>query len=121
MEESGRQLGETPQVVVSWAEKMQGLNGGGLLVPGKVLEDGFVESRMRLEFPNGEEREPVITIGQEVLEAMNGLWKNCMIVKVLGRHITISTINRKLRKLWKPRGGMFVVDLPRQFFMVRFD
>lgn len=35
-----------------------------------------------MEFPNGEDGEPVIMIGHEVLEAMNGLWKRCMIVKV---------------------------------------
>ncbi|EOA32085.1 hypothetical protein CARUB_v10015332mg, partial [Capsella rubella] len=76
---------------------------------------------MRLEFPNGVHGEPVITVGQEVVEAMNGLYKQCMIVNVLGRHVTVESFNRKLRELWKPTGGMCVVDLPRQFFMVMFD
>lgn len=63
----------------------------------------------------------MITIGEEVLEAMNGLWKRCMIVKVIGRHISIAVLSRKLRELWKPRGAMYVMDLPRQFFMIRFE
>lgn len=44
-----------------------------------------------------------------------------MIVKVLWRKIAISVLNRKLRELWKTKGGMYVMDLPRQFFMIRFD
>lgn len=73
-----------------------------------------------MEFTNGEDGEPVITIGSEVLEAMKGLWKQCMIVRVLGRNVPISVLSRKLREMWNPKGGMHVLDLPRQFFMVRF-
>lgn len=75
---------------------------------------------MCLEFPDGDDGEPVITIGEEVLTAMNGLWKNCMIVKALGRSVPIAVMNRKLKAMWKPRREIYVLDLPRQFFMVRF-
>lgn len=44
-----------------------------------------------------------------------------MMVKILGRHITIEALNRKLRHLWKPKCEMAVLDLPRQLFMVRSD
>ena len=86
-----------------------------------VLDDEFVTARISVEFPDGEDGEPVITIGQEVMDAMRGLWKRCMIVKVLGRNISIAVVSRKLRKLWKPKGVMHVMDLPRHFFMVRFE
>lgn len=76
---------------------------------------------MKVEFQDGEGGKPVVTIDQEVLTAMNGMWKQCMIVKVLGRHVPIAALRRKLRELWKRKGGMYVVDLPRQFFFVRFD
>ncbi|KFK31800.1 hypothetical protein AALP_AA6G160500 [Arabis alpina] len=85
-----------------------------------VLEEGFVLERLSVEFPNGVDGEPEITIGEEVLTAMNGLWKRCMIVKVLGRNIPVAVLSKKLRELWKPQVSMFVMDLPRQFFMVRF-
>ncbi|KAG7583528.1 hypothetical protein ISN44_As08g030360 [Arabidopsis suecica] len=51
--EKGRPPGEPPDGHVSWVKKVMGSDG-----------------------------EPVIMIGHEVLEAMNGLWKRCMIVKV---------------------------------------
>ncbi|KAL8152862.1 hypothetical protein V2J09_010622 [Rumex salicifolius] len=62
-----------------------------------------------------------MVIGQEVLEAMTGLWKNCTYVKVLGRSMPLPLLDRKLREVWKSKGAMSVVDLPRHFFLVHFD
>ncbi|CAL9226597.1 unnamed protein product [Arabidopsis halleri] len=78
MDDDGRPPGITEGESVSWVAKVQESNGGGIPVPEKILADEFVTSRMRLEFPNGDEGEPVITIGQEVLEAMNGLYRQCL-------------------------------------------
>lgn len=119
--ERDRPPGDPPDGRGSWVEKVVGNVGGGMMRPENVLNDDFVRERMGLEFPDGEDGEPVVTIEREVLEAMNGLWKRCMIVKVLGRNISISVVSRKLRELWKPKGAMHVMDLPRHFFMVRFD
>jgi len=92
-----------------------------MLAPTDVLSDEFVRARLSLTFPDGEDGEPLIIIGLEVFEAMNSLWKNCMLVKVLGRSVPIAVLSKKLRELWKPIGAMHVVDLPRQYFMVRFE
>lgn len=43
-----------------------------------------------------------------------------MIVKVLGRKVSVAVLSKRLRELWKPEGTMYVLDLPRNFFMVRF-
>lgn len=119
--ERGRPPGDPPDAPGSWVGKVTGGGVGGRLAPKMLIDDNFVGERMQVAFPDGEDGEPVITIGEEVLEAMNGLWKRCMIVKVLGRNIAISVLTKKLRELWKPQGGMYVMDLPRQFFMVRFN
>ncbi|KAG2247637.1 hypothetical protein Bca52824_087265 [Brassica carinata] len=121
MGEKGRPPGEPPDAPVSWVRKVVCCNVGGMPVPEEVVDEEFVESRLRLEFPNGEDGEPVITIEEEVLTAMNSLWKRCMIVRVLGRNVPLPSVSRRLRELWKPKGAMFVMDLPRQFFMVRFE
>ncbi|EOA28792.1 hypothetical protein CARUB_v10025024mg, partial [Capsella rubella] len=121
MEESGRPPGVGLIPLLTYAEKVQSSAGGGRPIPEKVLDEEFVASRMRLEFPNGDDGEGVVTIGQEVISAMTSLWKNCMIVKVLGRNVPLAPLLRKLRELWAPKGGMTVIDLPRQFFLVRFE
>ncbi|EOA18505.1 hypothetical protein CARUB_v10007057mg, partial [Capsella rubella] len=119
--EKSRPPGDPPDAPGSWAQKVKGSHGGGMRMPEEVLDAAFVKSRVRLEFPNGEDGEPFITIGAEIIEAMHGLWKNCMVVKVLGRNITIAVLSRRLRDMWNPSRDMFVLDLPRQFFMVRFE
>jgi len=121
IEEDGQPPGLQRVDIKSFVETVRGSGGGGVPVPESVLDDDFVRSRMRLEFPDGVDGEPVITIEKEVLDAMNGLYKQCMLVKILGRHTTIEVLSRKLRDLWRPTGGMSVLDLPRQFFMVRFE
>ncbi|KAG7547784.1 Ribonuclease H domain [Arabidopsis suecica] len=118
--DGGRPPGDPPDVSGSWVAKVSG-NVGGRLLPERIMDDGFVMERMQLEFPDGVDGEPVITIGREVLETMNGLWKQCIIVKVLGRNIALPALSRRLREMWSPKGGMHVMDLPRQFFMIRFD
>lgn len=119
--EKVRPPGDPPDASGSWVTKVTGSLTGRMPTPESVLDDDFVAARLRLEFPDGEEGEPVITIGEEVLEAMNGLWKRFMIVKVLGRHVPISVLSRKLKEMWEPKGEMYVMDLPRQFFIVRFE
>lgn len=116
-----REKGRPLDAPGSWVRKVAVCNEGGMFVLEEVVVEKFVQSRLRLEFSNGEDGEPVITIGEEVLTAMNGLWKRCMIIRVLGRNVSILSLSRKLKELWKPKGSMFVMDLPRHFFMVRFE
>ncbi|XP_010474089.1 PREDICTED: uncharacterized protein LOC104753550 [Camelina sativa] len=116
-----RPPGEPPDTLGSWVSKVTGRTVGGMPNPDSIVDDAFVMERVSMAFSYNEDGEPEITIGQEVLDAMNGLLKSCMIVKVLGRSMPIAVLQRKLRVLWKPKGAMYVMDLPRQFFMVRFD
>ncbi|KAG2242662.1 hypothetical protein Bca52824_095500 [Brassica carinata] len=112
--ERARPPGDPLDVAASYASKVAGTNGGGMPVPKSLIDDAFVSERLRVEFPNGEDGEPSITIEPEVLEAMNGMWKQCMIVRVLGRNVRSSS--KKLRELWNPKGGMYVMDLPDNFY-----
>ncbi|XP_048611518.1 uncharacterized protein LOC111198274 [Brassica napus] len=95
--ERARPPGDPPDAAASYASKGVGTNGGGMPVPESLIDDVFVSERLRVEFPNGEDGEPSITIEPEVLEAMNGMWKQCMIVRVLGRNVPISALSKKLR------------------------
>ncbi|CAA7030618.1 unnamed protein product [Microthlaspi erraticum] len=109
--EQGRPPGDPPDGRGTWAMKVRGTNAGGMPIPEDILDDDFVTARLNMEYPKGEDGEPVITIGTEVMEAMNGMWKRCMIVRVLGRNIAISALSRKLRELWKPKEAMYVIYL----------
>ncbi|EOA25923.1 hypothetical protein CARUB_v10019305mg, partial [Capsella rubella] len=119
--EGSRPPGDPPDLSQSYASKVAGGSVGGKQIPDDLLAEEFLETSVRMELPEGDEGEAVVTIDAEVLEVMNGLWKQCMIVKVLGRHVSIAVLLKKLREMWRPKGAMYVVDLPRQFFMVRFE
>ncbi|XP_010463327.1 PREDICTED: uncharacterized protein LOC104743994 [Camelina sativa] len=116
-----RPSGDPPDGQKAWVRTLTGRNSMGMSHPEDVLNDAFVKERVSLAFPNGEDGEPVITIGNEVLEAMYGLQKNYMILKVLGLHVSVSVLTKRLKEMWKPVGAMSVLDLPRQYFMIRFD
>lgn len=116
-----RPPGDPPDPGMTYVQKVTGSGAGGRLKPEELVADEFVDERMRVEFPEGVDGEPVVTIGLEVLEAMNGLWKKCLIIKVLNRNVSISVLAKRLREMWNPKGSMKVLDLPRDFFMVRFE
>ncbi|KAG2246428.1 hypothetical protein Bca52824_086056 [Brassica carinata] len=99
--ERGRPPEDPPDKLTSWVAKVV-----------ETAEGGMPVRRVRVEFPNGEDGEPSITIENEVLETMNGMWKQCMIVRVLRRNGVMES-----------KGGYvcYVMDLPRQFFMVIFE
>ncbi|XP_023640327.1 uncharacterized protein LOC17890423 [Capsella rubella] len=93
--------GDPPDSVGTWAQRAAGGSAGGRVVPESVLKEEFVEARLSLEFPDGEDGEPVFTVGEE--------------------NISIAAMSRRLKEMWKPKGAMHVLDLPRQFFMARFE
>ncbi|EOA15074.1 hypothetical protein CARUB_v10028438mg, partial [Capsella rubella] len=95
---------EPPDRRMTFAEKVTRGNAGGRLIPEELFGEAFVAEKCRLEFPEGEEGEAVVTIGDEVLRVMNTLWQR-----------------KRLREMWMPKGAMYVIDLPRRFFMVRFE
>lgn len=119
--EKPRPPGDPTDGATEWVRKVKGFMTGGRPSPEVLLGDDFVSDRLKLSFPDGEEGEPLITIEPEVLKVMNGLSKQCLIVRVLGRTVSAPVLNKKLREMWKPMGGMSVIDLPRQFFMIRFE
>lgn len=64
-------------------EKVRGSSRGGVPVLKTMLADDFVAAQIRVDFPGGKEGDALVTIGQEVLEEMNGLYRQCMMLKVL--------------------------------------
>ncbi|XP_010467353.1 PREDICTED: uncharacterized protein LOC104747425 isoform X2 [Camelina sativa] len=119
--DKGPPPGDPPDTPGTWVRKATGGLSGDRPSPEGVIPDDYVTERLRVEFPDGHHGEPVITIHNDVLVAMNGLWKQYMIVKVLGQNVPLPVLSRKFWELWKLRGGMTVLDLPRQFFIIRFE
>ncbi|CAL9248161.1 unnamed protein product, partial [Arabidopsis halleri] len=71
MEDVGRPPGDGVVDTSTWVEKVQGSIGGGLPVPERVLDDEFVASRMAVEYPDGEDGEPVRMLLVDAAEQEN--------------------------------------------------
>ncbi|CAL9226355.1 unnamed protein product [Arabidopsis halleri] len=87
MEEDGRSPGLSSDGSRLWVEKVQGCNGGGIPIPEMVVEEGFVMSRMSLEFPSGGDGEAVGTImvnGERYYVSYEGLSNICPVCGVFG-------------------------------------
>lgn len=63
--ERGQPPGKPPDGGTSWASLVSDTSAGGRPNPESVLSDEFVVERLSVEFPDGVDGEPVITIGQE--------------------------------------------------------
>lgn len=48
-------------------------------------------------------------------------WRKCLIVKVLGKVMGFQFLHDKIQKLWNPSGPMEMIDLPNNYYSVRFS
>ncbi|KAL8160274.1 hypothetical protein V2J09_001811 [Rumex salicifolius] len=80
-----------------------------------ILLEAFIEGKINVTLPNGEQAVPVITISNDVLETSS------LVIKVLGTMVPYTIMDRKLRDLWKPDGKMRLIDLLNGYYLTKFD
>ena len=90
----------------------------------QALEQGFGGRLGEFEegdvIENNEGPMPSITFSARVHEKLSELWKNSIVVKLLGRTIGYRTLCARLNVLWKTTMGFSVIDLENNYFLVRF-
>lgn len=112
-------MGGPPSSVPTWSNLLFG-DAAWKAMP--VLPDNLVETgKIQIDFPKGLDATPVINIAPEVVQVLNAPWRFSVVIKLLGRMISYSAFERTLRNMWKPVGGWTVLDLPNDFFLVRFE
>lgn len=63
---------------------------------------------------------PVIKLTKEDKKWLRGLWKQTLIIKVMGRKVGYAYLLRRIIALWKPKGRMELVALENDYFLVKF-
>ncbi|KAL8139505.1 hypothetical protein V2J09_005526 [Rumex salicifolius] len=86
-----------------------------------ILLEAFLEGKIDVAVPEGENEEPMVTITNVVLEALAAVWSSSLVVKALGTMVPFKVMDRKLQELWKLRGRMRLVDLPNGYYLIKFD
>ena len=62
-----------------------------------------------------------IRLSRETKQCIRAPWTKALIVKVFGRTVGFNFLHAKLMGLWKPAGRIDMVDLGRDFFLLRFS
>ncbi|XP_020232532.1 uncharacterized protein LOC109812970 [Cajanus cajan] len=79
------------------------------------------EGAMTLEFEGGDRLLPKFNIVQPTFEQLCLPWKECLVIKILGKNIGYLTMRDRLHTLWKLQGGFELIDISQGYFMVKFD
>nr|POF05181.1 hypothetical protein CFP56_05781 [Quercus suber] len=102
----------------------QGLVGA---IPGAYNQafelDGYTDDDDEVSNDDvAELREGVATVSlsKDVKQRIKLVWVNSLIVKVYGRNVRFHFLKDKLFSLWKPFGKLDIIDLGKDFFLVKF-
>ncbi|KAL4327960.1 hypothetical protein AHAS_Ahas13G0152300 [Arachis hypogaea] len=82
----------------------------------KARDDKDQESSIRVEKVAGIYN---IVINEASMKSLRNTWWECLIVKLLGRRISLAVLTRKLEALWSKMGSIDVIDIGNNFFIVR--
>ena len=62
-----------------------------------------------------------VRLSRETKQRVRVPWTKALIVKVFGKTVGFNFLHAKLMGLWKPAGRIDMVDLGRDFFLLRFS
>lgn len=57
----------------------------------------------------------------KVIDTISRPWREELVIKLLGKHLSYKAMREKLRALWHLKGGYKVMDVGFDYFMVKFD
>ena len=63
----------------------------------------------------------LVSLSKETKQRIRAPWSKVLIVKVFGRTVGYKFLHSRLMNLWKPSGRVDMVDLGRDFFLMRFS
>ena len=97
------------------------LIGGGVVNERQCCNDLLQESLPRVEFLEGDQLSQRVFFEEEVVQELSALWKEALVVKLLGKHIAYTAIQEKLKVLWHLQARFDIMDVGNNYFMVKFD
>lgn len=83
-------------------------------------KDSKAENEDFPTFLEGNPRCPKVRISRKEKRWLRTPWKQAIIIKLLGKRITYGFLVRKLQSLWSPLGGMDIIDIGNDFYIVGF-
>lgn len=74
-----------------------------------------------IKHEKGDRLKPKCYIEDSLLKEFRMPWKDAIFIKLLGKNIGFLTMRDRFRSVWKPVGGIDLVDIGHGFYLVKFD
>ncbi|XLU33231.1 hypothetical protein S245_069297 [Arachis hypogaea] len=103
------------KTLIALVEKSNPEQGKG--EAGVKEKKGTEEPEIRLEKLGGIHN---FVLNDAALEHLRKPWWEALIVRLLGRKISLLALTRSLEAMWSKQGSIEVVDIGNDFFIVRF-
>jgi len=82
----------------------------------------MIEKKLvRVEHENGNRLLPKVYLERTIFQELCTPWKDVFVVKLLGKNLGYNTMKERLHEVWKPQGGIEIMDNNNGFYMVKFD
>ena len=102
----------------SFHDKVLGGKGGSF----EHLEGDLLQQKLaKIVFEEGNVQRPMVCFEERVIDVISPPWKEALVIKLLGKHISYTAMREKIRGLWRLKGGYEVMDVGFGYFMLKFD
>lgn len=97
---------------------------GGHSIPLSVLIDdidNLLHDDSYNPSSNDDDGIPVVHISKEEHRRLCEPWKKALIVKLLDKNLGPSIMEEQFRRIWRPKGPMFMTDLGNFFYVIKLE
>lgn len=110
----------------SYKDRLMGVNGGDQEEYEKEDEKYWDEEDFSEDEDEEEQRRRNalclrVEVNRERRIKLCRKWRRTLIIKVLGKVMGYKFLYDKIQKLWNPKGAMEMIDIPNNFYVVRFS
>ena len=84
-------------------------------------KDLLLEKLACIELENNDPLKPKVFFADSVIREASEVWRDALVVKLLGKSIGYATLLNKLKALWRLKGGFDIMSAGNDHYMVKFD
>lgn len=89
--------------------------------PPMPRRDLIAEKLMTITFKGGNRLLPQVQLNEKHFADLCELWRDALVIKLLGKLVGYRVMKEQLQRLWKPQGGFDILDVDNGYYMVKFD
>ncbi|QHO18930.1 RNA-directed DNA polymerase [Arachis hypogaea] len=101
---------------VSFRDKVVGVS-----TPKPLVIDESLEGDRLAVVEGGNGRRPKVTFSSEGRKVLAEPYKDSIVVKVFGKHVSYTALCHRLRFIWRLKGGYEILDAGNDYFLVKCD